>query len=208
MIRLNSFFKSFGSRKILRGIDLEINSGEIVTLIGNNGSGKTTLLRSINTLDFPDSYILAEVDGFDLEKYPEEVRSRIGYLAHNPPFYPELTGAENLKLWLELNSVDDAESRARDFLGQVGLISFSDDLSGNYSRGMVQRLGFAMAISHSPTTLLLDEPFTGLDSEGIEIISNFINSSASHFLLKICPREKASRKSTSVPKKVGESLFV
>jgi len=174
MIRLNSFFKSFGSRKVLRGIDLEVNSGEIVTLIGNNGSGKTTLLRSINTLDFPDSYILAEVDGFDLEKYPEEVRSRIGYLAHNPPFYPELTGAENLKLWLELNSVDDAESRARNFLGQVGLISFSDDLSGNYSRGMVQRLGFAMAISHSPTTLLLDEPFTGLDSEGIEIISNLL----------------------------------
>ena len=138
MIKLNSFFKSFGSRKILRGIDLEINSGEIVTLVGNNGSGKTTLLRCINTLDFPDSYILAEVDGFDLEKYPEEVRSRVGYLAHNPPFYPELTGAENLKLWLELNSVDDAEARARDFLGQVGLISFSDDLSGNYSRGMVQ----------------------------------------------------------------------
>jgi len=174
MIRLNSFFKSFGSRKILRGIDLEINSGEIVTLIGNNGSGKTTLLRSINTLDFPDSYILAEVDGFDLEKYPEEVRSRIGYLAHNPPFYPELSGAENLKLWLELNSIDDAESRARDFLGQVGLVSFSDDLSGNYSRGMVQRLGFAMAISHSPTTLLLDEPFTGLDTEGTEIISDLL----------------------------------
>ena len=174
MIKLNSFFKSFGSRKILRGIDLEINSGEIVTLVGNNGSGKTTLLRCINTLDFPDSYILAEVDGFDLEKYPEEVRSRVGYLAHNPPFYPELTGAENLKLWLELNSVDDAEARARDFLGQVGLISFSDDLSGNYSRGMVQRLGFAMALSHSPTTLLLDEPFTGLDSEGVEIISNLL----------------------------------
>ena len=174
MIKLNSFFKSFGSRKILRGIDLEIKSGEIVTLVGNNGSGKTTLLRCINTLDFPDSYILAEVDGFDLEKYPEEVRSRVGYLAHNPPFYPELTGAENLKLWLELNSVDDAEARARDFLGQVGLISFSDDLSGNYSRGMVQRLGFAMALSHSPTTLLLDEPFTGLDSEGIEIISNLL----------------------------------
>ena len=174
MIKLNSFFKSFGSKQILRGVDLEINSGEIVTLVGNNGCGKTTLLRSVNTLDFPDSYILAEVDGFDLEKYPEEVRSRVGYLAHNPPFYPELTGAENLKLWLELNSIDDAESRARDFLGQVGLVSFSDDLSGNYSRGMVQRLGFAMAISHSPTTLLLDEPFTGLDTEGTEIISDLL----------------------------------
>ena len=56
----------------------------------------------------------------------------------------------------------------------MGLISFSDDLSGNYSRGMVQRLGFAMAISHTPTTLLLDEPFTGLDSDGIAIIEKLL----------------------------------
>ena len=174
MIKLNAFFKSFGPKKVLRSLDLEVKDGEIVTLIGNNGSGKTTLLRSINTLDKPDDYDVAEIDGYDLKGFPEEIRSRIGYLPHNPAFYPELTGFENLRFWLELNSIRDAESKARGFLAKVGLISFGDDLSGNYSRGMVQRLGFAMAISHTPTTLLLDEPFTGLDSNGIAIIEKLL----------------------------------
>ena len=174
MIKLNAFFKSFGPKKVLRSLDLEVKDGEIVTLVGNNGSGKTTLLRSINTLDKPDDYDVAEIDGYDLRSFPEEIRSRIGYLPHNPAFYPELTGFENLRFWLELNSIRDAESRARGFLAKVGLISFGDYLSGNYSRGMVQRLGFAMAISHTPTTLLLDEPFTGLDSDGIAIIEKLL----------------------------------
>ena len=174
MIKLNAFFKSFGPKKVLRSLDLEVKNGEIVTLVGNNGSGKTTLLRSINTLDKPDDYDVAEIEGYDLRSFPEAIRSRIGYLPHNPAFYPELTGFENLRFWLELNSIKDAESRARGFLAKVGLISFSDDLSGNYSRGMVQRLGFAIAISHTPTTLLLDEPFTGLDSDGIAIIEKLL----------------------------------
>ena len=174
MIKLNAFFKSFGPKKVLRGLNLETESGEIVTLVGNNGSGKTTLLRILTTLDAPDSYNVAEIDGFDLSSNKEEVRSRVGYLSHNPPYYPELTGVENLKFWLDLNSVDNSEEKAHNLLAQVGLISFSDDLSGNYSRGMIQRLGFSMAISHSPTTLLLDEPFTGLDSEGTEIIEELL----------------------------------
>ena len=174
MIRLNSFFKSFGYKKVLRSLDILVESVEIVTLIGNNGTGKTTLLRCISTLDSPDDYDVAEIDDYDLRSYSEEVRSRIGYLPHNPPFYPELTGFENLLFWLQMNSVSDADSKARRMLAKVGLISVSDDFSGNYSRGMVQRLGFAMAISHNPTTLLLDEPFTGLDSEGIEIIENLL----------------------------------
>ena len=115
MIKLNAFFKSFGPKKVLRSLDLEVKDGEIVTLIGNNGSGKTTLLRSINTLDKPDDYDVAEIDGYDLKSFPEEIRSRMGYLPHNPAFYPELTGFENLCFWLELNSIKDAESRARGF---------------------------------------------------------------------------------------------
>ena len=174
MIKLNALFKSFGSKKVLRGIDLEVESGEIVTLVGINGSGKTTLLRTLTTLDSPDKYNIAEIDGFDVRDDSAEIRSRIGYLPHDPPFYPELTGVENLRLWLELNSIDNAEEEARNILAQVGLISFCDELAGNYSRGMIQRLGFSMAISHSPTTLFLDEPFTGLDSDGITIIEDLL----------------------------------
>ena len=62
MIKLNALFKSFGSKKVLRGINLEVESGEIVTLVGNNGSGKTTLLRTLTTLDSPDKYNIAEID--------------------------------------------------------------------------------------------------------------------------------------------------
>ena len=174
MIKLNALFKSFGSKKVLRGVNLEVDSGEIVTLVGNNGSGKTTLLRTLTTLDSPDSYHTAEIDGFDLSSDSAEIRSRLGYLPHNSPFYPELTGVENLRLWLELNYISDAESKARTLLAQVGLISFCDELAGNYSRGMIQRLGFSMALSHSPTTLLLDEPFTGLDTEGTKIIEELL----------------------------------
>ena len=174
MIKLNALFKSFGSKKVLRGVNLEVDSGEIVTLVGNNGSGKTTLLRTLTTLDSPDGYNVAEIDGFDLSSDSAEIRSRLGYLSHNSPFYPELTGVENLRLWLELNSISDAESKARTLLAQVGLISFCDELAGNYSRGMIQRLGFSMALSHSPTTLLLDEPFTGLDTEGTKIIEELL----------------------------------
>ena len=170
MIKLRSFFKSFGSKRVLRSLDMDVDSGEIVVLRGKNGSGKTTLMRSICTLDRPDDYDYADIDEFDLLSYAEEVRSRTGYLSHNPPFYPELTGFENLQFWLRLNSLDFPDSKINELLAKVGLVMFSDDIAGNYSRGMIQRLGFAISISHSPTTLLLDEPFTGLDDEGSEII--------------------------------------
>ena len=172
MIKLHSFFKSFGSKKVLRSLDLILDSGEIIVLKGTNGSGKTTLLRSICTLDKPEDYDVAVLDGYDILSFPEEIRSRVGYLSHNPPFYPELTGLENLQFWLSLNSLNSSESFVRKILAKVGLVLFSDDLAGHYSRGMIQRLGFAMSISHSPTTLLLDEPFTGLDDAGCKIIEN------------------------------------
>ena len=113
MLNLNALFKSFGSKKVLRGVTLEIKSGEIVTLVGDNGSGKTTLLRILTSLDHPDSYTVAEIDGFDLKSDSVEIRSRIGYLPHNPPYYPELTGVENLQLWLDLNSINNSEEVAR-----------------------------------------------------------------------------------------------
>ncbi len=109
MLKLNALFKSFGSKKVLRSVNLDVEAGEIVTLVGDNGSGKTTLLRIITSLDYPDSYNVAEVDGFDLKSDSVEIRSRIGYLPHNPPYYPELTGVENLQLWLDLNSINNSE---------------------------------------------------------------------------------------------------
>jgi len=174
MIKLRNFFKSFGPKRVLKSLDLEVNSGEIVAIKGKNGSGKTTLFKAISTLDRPDDYDVAEIDDFDIVSNSEEVRSRIGFLSHNPPFYPEFTGLENLKFWLDLNPRETDLTYAKELLAKVGLISFGDNFAGYYSRGMIQRLGFAMSISHSPTTLLLDEPFTSLDDEGSKIIKEHL----------------------------------
>ena len=174
MIRLQNFFKSFGPKNVLRSLDLDVDSGEIVTIRGKNGSGKTTLLKALSTLEKPDDYDLAEIDGFDLVSNSEEVRARVGFLSHNPPFYPELTGLENLDFWLDLHPGNYDSNYSGEVLAQVGLIMFKDDMAGNYSRGMIQRLGFAIAIAHSPTTLLLDEPFTGLDDDGSQIIEDHL----------------------------------
>ena len=174
MIKLRNFFKSFGPKNVLRSLDLDVASGEIVTIKGKNGSGKTTLLKALSTLEKPDDYDLAEIDGFDLVSNSEEVRARVGFLSHNPPFYPELTGLENLDFWLDLHPGNYDSNYSGEMLAQVGLIMFKDDMAGNYSRGMIQRLGFAIAIAHSPTTLLLDEPFTGLDDDGSQIIEDHL----------------------------------
>lgn len=174
MIKLRNFFKSFGPKNVLRSLDLDVESGEIITIRGKNGSGKTTLLKALSTLEKPDDYDLAEIDGFDLVRNSEEVRARVGFLSHNPPYYPELTGLENLDFWLDLHPGNYDSNYSGELLAQVGLIMFKDDMAGNYSRGMIQRLGFAIAIAHSPTTLLLDEPLTGLDDDGSQIIEDHL----------------------------------
>ena len=174
MIKLRNFFKSFGPKNVLRSLDLDVESGEIVIIRGKNGSGKTTLLKALSTLEKPDDYDLAEIDGFDLVRNSEEVRARVGFLSHNPPYYPELTGLENLDFWLDLHPGNYDSNYSGELLAQVGLIMFKDDMAGNYSRGMIQRLGFAIAITHSPTTLLLDEPLTGLDDDGSQIIEDHL----------------------------------
>ena len=174
MIKLRNFFKSFGPKNVLRSLDLDVESGEIVTIRGKNGSGKTTLLKALSTLEKPDDYDLAEIDEFDLVRNSEEVRARVGFLSHNPPYYPELTGLENLDFWLDLHPGNYDSNYSGELLAQVGLIMFKDDMAGNYSRGMIQRLGFAIAIAHSPTTLLLDEPLTGLDDDGSQILEDHL----------------------------------
>ena len=174
MIKLRNFFKSFGPKNVLRSLDLDVESGEIVAIRGKNGSGKTTLLKALSTLEKPDDYDLAETDGFDLVRNSEEVRARVGFLSHNPPYYPELTGLENLDFWLDLHPGNYDSNYSGELLAQVGLIMFKDDMAGNYSRGMIQRLGFAIAIAHSPTTLLLDEPLTGLDDDGSQILEDHL----------------------------------
>ena len=177
MLSLKALKKTFSSRLILKSVDLELKDGEVIVIKGPNGSGKTTLLRILATLMRPDSYTTAELDGFDISTSNEEVKARVGYLPHSSIFYPELSGFENLDFWSKMHNLDNRKQLVQESLTNAGLADFSEDHTGLYSAGMLQRLGLAMATIHNPTTLLLDEPFNNLDTKGIEYLNSIIADS-------------------------------
>ncbi len=172
MLTATGLQKSFGARQVLRGVDLTVKDGEVVLLQGENGAGKSTLLHILATLERADGGE-AEVDAFPLGD-GVEVRSRIGFTGHRTGFYGELSGRENLELWAQLHQLPEHETNIEAILARVGLKSFSNDRTGIYSRGMLQRLALARTALHRPTTLLLDEPFAALDGDGRELLCTLI----------------------------------
>lgn len=163
MIDISGLTKTFGPSVALAGVDLHVDSGERVMVVGPNGAGKTTLLRILATLSRPTSGTV-QVAGLDVARAGAAVRSRIGFLSHDSLLYNDLTARQNLEFYARMYGVDDAGARIRELLEAVGLERRGDDLVRTFSRGMQQRLAVARAILHRPQLLLLDEPYTGLDS--------------------------------------------
>lgn len=152
--------------RALADVSFSVECGEAVALVGGNGAGKSTLLRVLATLLFPTSG-RAEVSGADIVRNPAEVRSKIGYDAGiEEGFYGRLTGRENLRLFAALNnlSTSDASAKIRHLSDLLDLHEFLDRQTRTCSTGMLQRLGLARALLHSPAVLLLDEPTRSLDS--------------------------------------------
>jgi ABC-type multidrug transport system ATPase subunit len=152
--------RRYGAKRVLRGLDLDVERGAFVLVTGANGSGKTTLLRLIAGLAAPTSGTL-EVDAD---------RGDLGFLAHEPLVYRELTALENLRLFARLYRVRDGAERIGMLLERFGLWDARNDRAGTYSRGMLQRLALCRALLHEPPLLLLDEPFSGLDDEGVSLL--------------------------------------
>jgi heme ABC exporter ATP-binding subunit CcmA len=161
--------KSFGLKTVLRGIDLAVCSGESVALMGANGAGKTTLLRILACLTSSSSGC-ARIDGWDSARDAQRVRRLVGFVAHQPYLYDELTAEENLLFFGKMYAVKDARERAAQLLRRVGLEKRARERAGVLSRGQVQRLSLARALLHAPRVLLLDEPDAGLDEEGYELV--------------------------------------
>jgi ABC-type multidrug transport system ATPase subunit len=152
--------RSFGEKRVLRDLDLDIAERELVLVTGPNGSGKSTLLALCAGL-------LAPTAG-ELEVAVD--RGRIGYLAHEPLVYRELTALENLELYGRLYRVPERRERIGMLLERFGLWESRRSPVAAFSRGMQQRLALCRALLHEPTLLLLDEPYAGLDDAGAELL--------------------------------------
>jgi len=157
--------KSFDLKSVLRGIELVVESGERVALLGANGAGKTTLLRILACLAEPSSGS-ARIDGWDIVRDAQQVRRLVGFVAHQPYLYDELTALENLLFFGKMYAVKNARERAEDLLRRVGLEKRARERAGVLSRGQVQRLSLARALLHAPRLLLLTSPIRALTRRG------------------------------------------
>jgi heme exporter protein A len=177
VIEARQLTKSFGPRTALAGVDLSIRTGEFVTLVGPNGAGKTTLLRILATLSRPSSGTV-RIAGLDPSRQGEQVRRRIGFLSHRTLLYDDLTAEQNLRFYARMYDLPQESGRVENLLEQVGLGMRRRDLVQTFSRGMRQRLAVARAVLHRPPILLLDEPYTGLDPQAVEMLAAFLTELA------------------------------
>ena len=152
--------RRYGDKRVLRGVEFDVAADGFLVVTGPNGSGKTTLLRLCAGLAVPSR---GELD-VSVE------RGRIGYLAHEPLVYRELTALENLELYGRLYRVPERRERTGMLLERFGLWEARHERAGSYSRGMLQRLALCRTLLHEPTLLVLDEPYTGLDDEGADLL--------------------------------------
>jgi heme exporter protein A len=177
MIETRALTKTFGLQPVLRGVDLEVAPGEFVALMGPNGAGKTTLLRVLSTLAKP-TFGAVRVAGLSLPAEAERVRRRLGVIAHQPLLYGDLTAEENLRFYARMYGLADPGLRIAQLLERVGLAARRRDLVRTYSRGMQQRLAIARGLLHAPDVLLLDEPYTGLDPAGAQLLDEVVQELA------------------------------
>jgi len=160
VIEARKLGRRFGEKRALHGVDLEVPRGGFAVVTGANGSGKTTLLRICAGLAIP-------TEG---ELRVDAERREIGYLAHEPLVYRELTALENLELYGRLYHVPERRERIGMLLERFGLWDVRHERVASYSRGMTQRLALCRVLLHDPTLLVLDEPYTALDVQGAELL--------------------------------------
>ncbi|MBK8046979.1 MAG: ABC transporter ATP-binding protein [Anaerolineales bacterium] len=175
LISVQGVSKRFGRKRVLTGVDLNVEQGSVTTLLGANGAGKSTLMRIISGLAKPDRGDVV-LGGVSLRKAGHELRRYIGLVTHAPLLYDNLSATENLAFYARLYDMEDAAPRIDAVLQAVDLWSRRKDPVRTFSRGMVQRLAIGRAILHDPPVLLLDEPDTGLDPASAELLADLIRT--------------------------------
>lgn len=182
MIELKDVRKSFGKNEVLKGINLRIEKGEVVVIIGPSGSGKSTVLRTMNYLEEPTSGHVI-VDNMDLsdKKKLNEVRTEVGMVFQNFNLFPHMTVLDNLTL-AQINvrktSKKDAEDIALKLLERVGLADKANMYPDSLSGGQKQRVAIARALAMKPKVMLFDEPTSALDPEMVREVLDVMKSLA------------------------------
>ena len=174
MITLQGITKSFGSLQVLKGIDLTINKGEIVSIVGPSGAGKTTLLQIMGTLDKADTGTVT-IDGVEVSKLSERKLSafrnlHIGFVFQFHQLLPEFTALENVMIPALIAGVSskEAEKRAKEMLELLGLVYRADHKPNELSGGEKQRVAVARALINRPSVIFADEPSGSLDTKNKE----------------------------------------
>jgi len=179
VLRIENLHKSFKTgfipkkKKILKGLSLEVQGGEIFGYLGPNGAGKTTTIKCILGLIFPD---IGTIEIFGHSNLSLKAKEKIGFLPENPYFYDYLTAEEFLRFYSDLTLVkkEDRQGRINGLLDMAGLKHAADLQLRKFSRGMLQRIGLAQALINNPSLILLDEPMGGLDPLGRKEIRDVI----------------------------------
>ncbi|MBR4698715.1 MAG: ABC transporter ATP-binding protein [Prevotella sp.] len=171
MIDIQGITKSFGSLQVLKGIDLHIDKGEVVSIVGPSGAGKTTLLQIIGTLDKPDAGTI-HIDGIDVttlsqKKLSDFRNQHIGFVFQFHQLLPEFTAIENIMIpaFIAGKSHAEAKQRAQELLEFMGLTDRASHKPAELSGGEKQRIAVARALVNNPAVILADEPSGSLDSK-------------------------------------------
>lgn len=172
ILQVEHISKAFGERQVLTEVNLTVDSGQAVALLGGNGAGKTTLLRIITRLLEPDAgHVL-----FDGHPLAQDDLRHIGYLPEERGLYRNMRVGEQALYLLRLKGLSrrEAEAAARQWFATLGIQDWWDRPVRKLSKGMQQRLQFAVSVAHSPRLLILDEPLSGLDTAGAAMLCSQI----------------------------------
>jgi ABC-2 type transport system ATP-binding protein len=172
-LRTDDLTKTYGGRTVVRGVSLNVTSGEIVGLLGPNGAGKTTTIRMIAGLLKPSAGRIV-IDGHELAGNPVAAKQALGFIPDRPFLYEKLTASELLRFHGGLYGMDDRAiaGRAEEMLDLFELRRWGNELIESFSHGMKQRLTMCAAFLHRPRAVLVDEPMVGLDPRGARLIKD------------------------------------
>lgn len=185
IIQIKDVKKSYKDVEVLKGVDLEVEQGEIFALLGSNGAGKTTMIKIMATLLKADTGSVV-INGFDIEKNPVGIRSSISLTGQFAAIDEILTGRENLQMIAKLRHLKNPNSIADELINRFGMSEAADRRVSTYSGGMKRRIDIAMSLVGNPKIIFLDEPTTGLDPEARlevwKIVKELTNSGTTVFL--------------------------